>query len=533
MPSITKTKTGGIIHFDAKDFLSCLSPQYITSLGAPGNYFSNQLMLASAFNPYRVLGYAAPGLQATDLANVSVVTAFLRNICLANESSSDYGYAIGANNLLHRVDISAKAISNTGSWPHMITTGVTGIAEGLDCVTYSSNVGGTAPANKIVNVFYGWNDTGGTWEIGKFNTVAGTFIDNFMFTVPANPSSFSPSGNTKPHPMCKGPDDIDYIGDGNRLHSYDGSDGADGTFNSDELILPAGYVITTMSRLPDYLAIFAYYSPTGPTVTPNFLTSGPAMCFLWNYLDRDFTYAIPLNDNVVTESFEIAGTVGCFTQGAKPIQEGENRFCTLQILNGLNFEIQCLFVGNAPVHGGAEVVDNSIQWNSDGALHCFGTPLLGTPAGLNKLAVGSGVSGSFPSSTGLLRTIGGLTGFQMMSSGATTSGGAQYLKNGTFSSSALVQTATVSPDFPLTGYGHVIRVSVRFAQNVSGGRALNAYLTKENGGTMQFISGLTTVDDSNVNTYYDKTSQNTYFGSFQDLGLILQWQGVSLKAPRP
>jgi hypothetical protein len=236
---------------------------------------------------------------------------------------------------------------------------------------------------------------------------------------------------------------------------------------------------------------------------------------------------------VVTESFEIAGTVGCFTQGARPVPEGENRFCTLQILNGLNFEVQTLFIGNAPGHGSAEVVDNSIQWNSDGALHCFGTPLLGTPAGLNKLAVGGGVGNTYPSSTGLLRTIGGITGFQIMSSGATTTGGAQYFKNGTFGSAALMQTGTVSPEFEPTKYGHIVRVSIRFGKTASGGRALNAFLVKEDGVTEQFISGLTTVDSTNINTFFDKTTQNTYFGSFQDLGLILQWQGGTAEISAP
>ncbi len=514
MPTLRETKTGGIIHFDAKDFLSGLSAQYITNLGSPGNYFSGQLMLASAFHPYRTLGYAAPGFDPTDLTNVSVVTGLLRNVCLGVESSVNYAYAIGFNELLHRIVISTKTISNSGSWPHTIVG--TGAISGNDCVTYNSNVGGTAAANKKTNIFYSWNDAGGAWNVGMFNTASGVFDDDFMTTVPATP--LSASGNTKPHPMIVGPDDLQYIADGNVLHSYDGSTGNDGTFAAGRLTLPSGYVITSMAKLPDYLGVFAYYSPAGPSVNPNVLTSGPAVCFLWNYLDLDITYGIPLNDNVVTAAFEFNGTIGCFTQGTKPLQEGENRNCTIQLLNGLNFEIKALFIGNPPIHGGVDVIDNSIQWNSDGAVHCFGSPLINTPSGLNIL------NKSLGSTSGVLRTIGDLQGFQLISSGATTTGGAQYFKIGTYGPASLMQTGTVSPDFAITEFGHITRVGIRFAQQASGGRALNAYLIKENGDEMQFISGLTDVTASNINTFFDKTVQDTYFGSFQDLGLILQWQ---------
>jgi len=515
MPSMNKN----IIRFDASDFLSGLSPQYVTSLGATPDTFTGKLNLASAFHPYRSLGYAAPGFQATDLTNVSAVTGILRNVCTGAESSTAYAYAIGDNELLHRIDISNKTVSNAGSWPHSITGA--GAETGNDCIMYNTNIGSTRTAC----VFYSWNDSGGAWNVGIFNTSASTFDDDWMTTIPASP--LTASGNNKPHPMVIGADDVLYIADGNVLHGMDGGNGANGTFETTLLTLPSGYIITTMAKTPDYLAVFAYYAPGGNSVSPSVVTSGPAICVLWNYLDEDPTYVIPLNDNVVTASFEFSGTVGCLTQGTKPFPEGENRFCTLQVLNGLSFEIKKVFIGNPPIHGGVEVIDDSIQWNSDGAVHCYGTPLLDTPPGLNKLNVGSGTT------SGLLRTIGGLTGFQLISSGATTSGGAQYMKVGTYSSAALLQTGAISPDVPPDKIWKITRVGVRFGKTVSTGRSLSLYLQKENAVNTQVLSALTSVTSSTINTFYDRDINGNMFGQFQELSLVLQWQGGLAETDAP
>lgn len=513
MPTINTTKTGGVISFGPQDWLSGLYPQYQSTINATPGFISNQLLVASAFHPYRNLGYAAPGFDATDLTNVSVVTDVLRNVCFGYEGSTEYAYTIGANDRLHRIDIINKTLSNAGSWPHSISGA--GAETGNDCITYSSNVGGTAAANKIVNIFYCWNDSGGSWNVGMFNTSSGVFDDDFMTTVPATP--LSPSGNNKPHPMIVGPDDLLYIADGNLLHSYDGDTGNDGTFESTRLRLPAGYIITSFAKLPDYLVVFAYYSPSGNSVALNSTTSGSASAILWNYLDLDPTYVVPLGDNAVSAGFEYQGTVGCFTQGAKPVQEGENRNCTLQIWNGSAFEVVSQFIGNPPIHGGIDVVDKSIQWNTDGVVHCFGSPFIGTPEGLNKLNVSGGTS------LGLLRTIGGLNGFQLISSGTTTAGGAEYFKVNTYGTSGLMQTSAATPYLAPTQIGQIKRIGVKFAKTSSVGRDLAAFLIKENATSIQFISGLQDVTSTTMTTFYDRTVSGDFFGRFQELSLALQW----------
>ena len=501
---------GNIIRFDASDFLSGLSPQYVTSLSAAPDYFSGQLNLASAFNPYRFLGYAAPGFDPTDLTTVSVMTGLGRNVTMASESAVDYAYIICDNNQINRLVVSTKTFSNAGSWPHTIAA--TGTETGNDIITYNENIGSASTSC----VFYSYNDSGGTWNIGLFNTSSGAFDDDWFTTIPASP--ITPAGNNKPHPMIIGADDVLYVGDGNKVHGLDGATGANGTAIDTAFLLPAGYIITSFTKDSRSLNIFAYYSPSGNSVAPSVTTSGPSICVKWNYLDEDASEVIPISDNVVTAGFTINGSVGCFTQGTKPVNEGENRFCTIQMFNGTVFETKQLFIGNAPIHGGVDVVDGSVQWNSDGAVHCWGSPLVGTPAGLNKLGKGSGTS------NGLLRTIGGTTGFQLISSGTTTSGGAQYFKIATFTSATLLQTAAVAPLFPLGTWGKIKRVVVTYGRtSTSGGREMNIILVKEDATTITIASAVTEVTAAAMTKQFDRTSGGATLGTFQDLSLVLQW----------
>lgn len=517
MPTLTSTKTGGVISFGASDFLAGLSPKYQTGLSSAPGTISNQLMVGNAFHPYRNIGYASPGFLATDLTNASAVSGFLRNIAMASESGTEYGYAIADDNLLHRVDKTGPAITNAGSWPHTIVGA--GAERGSDVSAYNLNVAGT----RTKGILYSWNDSAGTWNVGLFNPSSGAFDDDFMSTVPATP--LVPAGNNKPHPMIVGPDDLQYIADGNLLHDYDGAVGANGTFESTRLTLPAGYIITSFARLPDYLVLFAYYNPLGNQIDTTTTTSGEAIAVLWNYLDLDPTYIIPLTDNAVTAGFEYQGTVGCFTQGMAPMQDSENRFSSLQLWNGSSFETVAQFIGNPPIHGGVDIQDASIQWNSAGRIKSYGTPYQGLPVGLNDLGVASGAPAG--TTSGLLRTIGGSSGIQLLSSGTTTNGGAQYMAPSTFGAATLMQTSAIAPYLPPGTIGKIKRIGMKFGKtSTATGRTLNAYLAKEgaNVTTTQFISLLALVTAGTMTQFFDRNISDVYFGSFQELSLILQWE---------
>ena len=521
------------IVFDQDDWMAGMNPQFVTGLtDVPAAQYGNGLSSAIRFNPFRWLGYASPGFSPTDVANVSVVTTVLRNIAMSSESSTNYGYLISSGALLHRLDVTNKSLSNAGSWPHTIA--VTGAITGSDVVAYTSNVAST----KTPCVYYSFNDAGGTWNIGRFITASGAFDDDFMSTIPATP--LVPAGNNKPHPMIIGADDNLYVGDGNLLHSYDGATGADGTFSASVLTLPAGYIITSFARISQpvpFLVIFAYYSPSGNSTTINTTVSGRAQAFFYDYLSLDPTYIIDLNDRSVSAAFEWRGTIGCFTQGNNLANDGSNRFSRLKIWNGSIFETAASFIANDPVHGGVDVVGDSIQWNAwDGSafnIYSYGAPFDGVKAGLNKIGAGSG---TVSTNTGVLRTIGGSTGFQLISTGTTTSGGLQYMKVGTYAPNASISSICVAPEFNPGMKGKAKSVRVDFAKtSASTGGQLSLFLLYENSQTSQILSSLAEVTISNISKEYYTTIANVDgdLPAFIEMRIVMQWAGGALDTDAP
>lgn len=506
--------------FDQDDWLAGMNPQYLTGLtDVPAPQYGAGLGEALRFNPFRYLGYASPGFVPTDVTNVSVVTTNILNVSTGVESSVDYAYGISSGALLHRLVVSTKTLSNAGSWPHTIA--VAGAITGSDVSAYTSNVASTATPCQ----YYSFNDAGGSWNVGRFISSTGAFDDDFLSTVPATP--ITPSGNTKPHPLIVGADDLLYIGDGNVIQAYDGATGADGTCSTAVLTLPQGYIITSFARYAQptpFLVAFAYYSPSGNTVTANATAGGPAKAFFWDYLSLDPTYVIDLNDRIVTAAFEWRGTIGCFTQGNNLANDGTNRWSRMKIWNGSIFETVVSFIGNPPGKGGVDVVGDSIQWvaynGSTCNVNCYGSPFDGVKAGYNILATGSGTS----STGGVLRTIGATNGFQLLSTGATTSGGLQYMKVGTFAGSASARTITVCPQFPTGQKGKVRAVGIDFAKtSISTGAPINVYLVYENSGTSQVIASTAEITTANLTKWYYVDQAGAALPQFQEMGVLAQW----------
>lgn len=519
MPSITSTQ----IIWDYNDWLSGLNKQYVAGLtDVPIPLAGNGLSSATKMNPFRFFGYAAPGFDSTDLTNVSLVSSVIRNVTLGAESSTNYGYLVGSDNKLYRLDISSKTLTNNASWPHS-TSGV-GTVTGSDIIAYTSNVSGT----KTPCIFYSWNDSGGSWNIGRFRTDTGVFDDDFMSTVPATP--LSPSGNNKPHAMIIGADDLLYVWDGNVLSAYDGSTGADGTFYQAVMTVPNGYIGTCFAPIDTgnpFLSCFAYYSPSGNSVTPDFTSSGYATAFFYDYLDLDPVRAVPLNDRIVTEAFAWKGTIGCFTEGNNLVNDGANRFTRLKIFDGSKFETVLTQIGNAPTHGGCDIVGDSIQWSADGTLFSYGSPFDGMESRFNRIGAGLGTS------NGVLRTIGGVSGFQLISTGSTTSGGLQYMKASTFAGNASLTSTPALPVFDVGQTGKLRSVRVEFARSADSGRDFSLYMLAGDSDTCLIISALTTVDSTNLQKeYYFDTSGNPLF-VFNELRCIAQWGGGIAETDAP
>jgi hypothetical protein len=520
----------GRIVFDQDDWLAGLNLQYTAGLtDVPAPEVGNGLSTATRFNPFRYLGYASPGFDPTDVTGVSAVDAVLKNIALSSEVTSagppvvrtSYAYLISGGQKIFRLELGTKTLS-TGSWPYTIVDGKATAAEGLDIVPYTSNITNAATPC----VFYTWNDTGGAWNVGRFRTDTSDFTDNFITA-----ANFSSTGNNKPHPLVVGADDVLYIGDGNVLQAYDGATGADGTNSTAVLTLPQGYIITSFARISQpvpYLVLFAYYSPVGNSVSADVTTGGPAKAFFYDYLSLDPTYIIDLNDRTVAGGFVWKGTIGCFTEGDNLVNDGANRFSRLKIWNGSLFETAVTYIGNIPTNGGVDVVGDSIQWNTDGIFHSYGAPFEGLKVGLNKLGVGGGIT------NGVLRTVGGTTGFQLASTGTTTAGGLQYMKVGTFAGNASVGSIVSAPEFSSGMKGKVRSVRIDFAKTSgSTGASINAYLVTDNGTSSQILSGVALVDSSNLSTWYLRDINGATLPLFYELRVLLTWSGGAVDTDAP
>ncbi len=521
MPSISYNRDGGKITWDKDDWLAGLHPNYSSAAGdTPAPIGNAQLTFSQSMNPYRYFGYASPGFNPTDVTGVSAVTdSPLRHIVIAYDTDGTdgyYGFGINSNTKIFRIDTTTGEVTS----PHTITS-ASGTVEGNDIVQYAVNIASVrTPA-----VFYSFNNTGATagnplWNVGMCN-LAGTYDDDFMTTVPASPLAVLSAGGdaiTYPHPMIVGDDDILYIADANVLNAFDGATGANGTYSTDVLTLPAGYRITSFAKLKQRLVIFAYKElRKNANANPGSFFNTETKAFFWNYLDLDPYDSVDLNDNYCSAGFNYMGTVGCFTQGRKPVP-GSTQFSAMKIFNGDEFDTVAMFDDNIPIHGGVQVVGDTIMFctNTSGsrsAIYQFGSPYPGFPDGLNKVTSGTGTS------AGALCSLS--TTLQVVSTGTGTSGGLQKLQNNFTTGS--VAPALASPVFSEGHRGVMKSATVTFGKASSGGRALTVSLVGNNLTNTTIVAALETVDSTNIRKKYEFQSDGALPPQFDSVHPVASW----------
>lgn len=509
------------IIFDSSDWLAGLHPRYSSAVtDTPVPLGGRELTFASNMNPYRNFGYASPGFNPADVTNVSqVTTAPIRNIVIAYDSGagSGTGFAINGGDRLFEIDSLTGALTSDALWPRTITVGTT--RQGQSIIGYNANVSSTSQ----MCLFYSWIDSGASQSyVGRYtlsNSAAG-FDDDFMQTVPAGFAAFA--SDKKPLPMIVGDDDILYIGFGNKLYGYDGATGADGTLAL-SLTLPAGLRITSFAKTKLRLHIFGYYEQNASaSATVSTFLQTRSVDYEWDYLSLDPVDSYELDDNAVTCAVNYGTTIVCFTQGRRPVI-GAPQKSKLMLFNGSDYEAVAMFDKDAPIHGGAEVVGETIMWNSEGTVFQWGSPYIGFPNGLNIVAAGSGTT------SGTLRTIS--LGLQLISSGTTTSGGLQtIISNFTTGSFA---SGLATPQFPNGKQGRVTSVDVEFAKTSSGGREFTLSLIGNSTATVGIISGVSTIDSTNQSKRYTLSSGGVILSTFVDLKVIGQWATGSAATDAP
>jgi len=496
MPQIQLSQNKGVITWDHSDWLSGANTFPNISIS---EFLGGSLVNPTNINPYNDFGVLQPGFLAEDVTNVSVATAALLNGVVHNGKA----YAISSDALLHEITVTTGALTTPTTFPHTIT----GATTGQDIITYY--IGATK------YVFYSWKD-GSNGNIGRYD-LSTTFDDDYMSTVPAGAAAMDTNDD---HPLIVGDDDILYVGDGNNVHAFDGQTGANGTLSKNVLTLPKGYVVTSFAKFNNQtLVVFAYKTTNS---TAGFYQS-EAKAFFWNYLDLDPYRTIDIDDYYVSGGFNWKGTIGCFTDGNRDTLVG-GKVRKLKLFNGGVFETLVEFTDSLPVNGGIETYANHIAWNSGGKLYTYGNVFKGLDNVTNIISSGSG------STSGMYKTF--ASGVQLISSGATTSGGLQKFDVGKYVAAASTYIKNSYPS--LNGKaGKLTKIEVDWYWASTGGRSITLSVLADNVNSDEVVFGETETSYSTVGRYFNKNNGDALPIFNKSLGLLIYWDTGSGSTSTP
>jgi hypothetical protein len=340
-----------------------------------------------------------------------------------------------------------------------------------------------------------------------------------MSTIPASGARLSNSSLEVPHPMIVGDDNILYIGNGKNVASLNGTSGANGTFNSSALDLPDGYIITSFAKTRNFLVIFAYRPVSGGSNNRS-----DATAFFWDYVSDSFTYAYSLPGFYVNGGFSYKGTVGCFVSGVSfGVFAGTIKRLKLLIFNGDIFEIVANF-GNVtetiPGHGGVEISENAIFWNSSGRIYQYGPSIVGLSANLNSISVLDGTTRE-----GMLKFFNSSSFYG--SSGTVANGGLEKLLGSFYPGN--FYTPYITPPFGRFLRGRIKEVKVHWAEVTSGGHSIALKINTAKGNTpTTIVTGLSTITAETLITRYDRDSSGAPLPIFDSLQLEGTYTNVAV-----
>lgn len=367
----TNKSGGGVIRWDASDWLAGLVPDWDYA-GRFRRKSKTGLAYADGMDPTRNMGYLVPGFEPSDVTNNTLIDATAKAVV----TNGDKAYIV-ANDEVHELDISIDTITNAGAFPHTISGHGHASFTASDIAIYS--VGTTKYA------FYSWNDsTDG--DVGRYD-LSSTFDDDYMSAVAASGAVLA---TTNEHPMLVNSRNILLIGDGNKVHAFDGQTGASGTFSSGVLVLEPDYVVTSMVRTRNYTVVYAYRE----SESGNSFYRTESTAFFWDNLSTNPTYVYDIPANFVNGGFVLNGTPGCFGLGQNSVRVGV-KLSKMLLFSGATGEFETIHQFGStegaddgiPYHGGVQILDNMIVWNAKGKLYQFGSPFQNTSQSVNKTSL--------------------------------------------------------------------------------------------------------------------------------------------------
>jgi hypothetical protein len=211
----------------------------------------------------------------------------------------------------------------------------------------------------------------------------------------------------------------------------------------------------------------------------------------------------------------------------------------MRLFDGEKFALveNCITNTDPPIHGGVEVSNNMINFNSGGYVYSYGSDIAGQKDALFNRTRSSG------STSGMLKNF--VSNTLYISAGATSGafGGLQTL-SGNYSGSALWCSMGVEPFFNFDEYGEIEYVQTKFAGTASGGASLALQLkTEKNATTTTIFTGVTTITaqttaesatSKRLISSTNKDSSDAQLPNFSSLSLRLIWGGdpSATDAPR-
>lgn len=421
----TRTTKGGIVTWDSADWRAGLGAEGAFSTSQGDKQVDAQgWKTLSKIDPFRIYGILTPGLAPNAYSNSNLLAAAIVSGQIYNGTIL---FGTSSDGKIYKASYfgNTPSITNAGTFPHTIS-GSTVV--GQDTLLYAHNSSSIQIVSLFysyynstswnvgadVNLISGvgtFNDTfmstvptqatgPGTVQTGASTTLTGTstlFLTTFRIgdtilvtgetvrTITAIASNtsltvgvafstsssglsytyFPNSQRQHPHPMAIGSDGILYIGSGNRLHAYDGSTGANGTFSPSVLTFAQGFEIIGIRKYNDSLLIAGNYSPTGLAAADG---SGEALVYIWNYTDLNVTQVVPLEDPYVSAIFIYQGNPTVITSGIQE-RNGRNK---VKVITGISTTRIFDFDGVIPLQRGIVVADDVLYLNAGGKILAYG-----------------------------------------------------------------------------------------------------------------------------------------------------------------
>lgn len=480
MPKID-TKNNLII-WNYKDWLEGLHPQY----GVSAQLFDGSYAEVS-FNPFRYLGYACPGENATDCNDSSLLTGLITAI--ETSVTATHGFAVGGTRVY---DITPSGTMDINTVLTIAGTTFDDIvrynkSDGTEYLFATYNSAAAGDITRILSSDLTHDDT--YWSV----TAGGAALDKDYH-----------------HPMIVGDDDILYIGDGNVLKGLNGAD--TGTNIDNVLTLPGQFEIIGFSKLDNNTLVIVANNGSSTSLKGNKIG-----IFFWDYLSTEVYKSIYLQ-GACGSVFSYKGTVAMVIAGLSPDLGSNIRNLSIVIWDGQKFQTlpgSQIRSNVLPINKGVEVINDAIYMNIGGVLYIYDSPFAGIKSGLHKIAATTGTT------SGALATI--TSGVQFLASNTGSNYYLQYF-NGNYAT-ANFQSNIVDLPFLNRKKAKIKRMKVEFRGAATGGRSVQVAFYNETGTLLaeMFSSAQKTITENNLFLEREYQATNATAGRFDSMYMLITW----------